>query len=548
MASTSDEGSVKEIYKFNASRAFVMDSENTPKMRKDEESDTEDSPEETADEDFPENRLYDEFTEDGDVAERIRSRASLSSDIGVIKKLREKYKEGFYEMSPDDKRRPFNWSQKKRIAHTIAFGFCNLTANLGATVFVPASFVVAAQFNKGSDVGILAFSIYFLGNFVGLIIINSMTYACGRKICVLVPLFISGVFQCVCANADSMAAVVVYRFLAGVFATGAISCSSNAVADMWPSKVRGLALMFFSIFSIVGSTISPILGAFLLKTGSYGWRWCAWLSGLLALTFSTVCMLSLDETFLPGVERKAAKNIRLDTGFWGLHSAQDKTSDTTLAQTALVYIQRPLVMMLIPHVFLIVLCAAYSTGVQFMLLCVVGRQFRDHHNFSRPASECSLVAILVGYLLGCIPNALASRRYTAMMRERGHNPPPEVRLPPMMFLGWLIPAGLFIYAWTMRSSIHWTKPMVGLLLFGTGLATVLQGCTNYLTDACTNSAASALAANIMVRYICAGVFPLFARPMFTKLHINWGASLLGFVSLGIIPISWILFFRRSRHN
>nr|UJH94496.1 ST.10 [Starmerella bombicola] len=546
MASTSDESFEKDLDRFNAAHmtSAISDSETNSKMRHEEESDTE----ENADQDMQADPLYGDFTEDGDVVERIRSRASFSSDYGLIKQLREKYKEGFFELSADDRRRPLNWSQRKRIAHTLAFGFCTLTAILGATVFVPASFNVAARLHKGSAVGVLAFSVYLLGNFVGPILITPMADVYGRKICVLVPLFISGVFQCVCANADSMAAIVVYRFLAGVFAAGAVSCSSGAVVDMWPTKVRGIALVYFSIFFIVGTTTSPILGALLLTTGSYGWRWCAWLGGLLALFVSTMCMLVLDETLLPVVEKTVAKNIRLETGFWGLHSAQDKCDDHSLAQTALVYIQRPLVMMLIPSVFLTVLCASYSTGVLFLLLTIVGRQFRDIHNFSHPASECSLVAILVGYFLGCIPNAAASKRYAALMREKKHNPLPEVRLPPMMFLGWLISAGLFVYGWTMRSNIHWIVPMVGLMLFGIGLATVLQGCANYLTDAFTNSAASALAANTMFRYICAGVFPLFARQMFTTLHVDWGASLLGFVSIGIIPISWILFLLGTRFH
>lgn len=547
MASTSEESSEKDLGRLAAAHltSTRSDSESNSKTRHEDESDT---PEENADQDSPADPLYGDFTEDGDVIERIRSRASFSSDFGLIKQLREKYKEGFYELSADDRRRPLNWSQRKRIAHTFAFGFCGLTAILGATVFIPASFDVAVRFHKGSAVGVLAFSVYLLGNFVGPILLTPMADAYGRKICVLVPLFVSGVFQCVYANADSMAAVVVFRFLAGVFAAGAISCSSGAVADMWPSKVRGVALVFFSMFFIVGTTTSPILGALLLTTGSYGWRWCAWLGGLLALFVSTLCILILDETLLPVVEKTAAKNIRLDTGFWGLHSAQDKVEDRTLAQTALVYVQRPLVMMLIPSVFLTVLCASYSTGVLFLILTVVGGHFRDIHNFSHPASECSLVALLVGYFLGCIPNAVASKRYTALMREQGHNPPPEIRLSPMMFLGWLIPAGLFVYGWTMRSDIHWIVPMVGLLLLGLGLATVLQGCANYLTDAFTNSAACALAANTMFRYIFAGVFPLFARQMFTTLHIDWGASLLGFVSIGIIPISWVLFFLGARFH
>lgn len=49
-------------------------------------------------------------------------------------------------------------------------------------------------------------------------------------------------------------------------------------------------------------------------------------------------------------------------------------------------------------------------------------------------------------------------------------------------------------------------------------------------------AASALAANTIVRSALAGAFPLFTDQMFAKLGIQWACSLIGFIAILIAPI------------
>lgn len=50
------------------------------------------------------------------------------------------------------------------------------------------------------------------------------------------------------------------------------------------------------------------------------------------------------------------------------------------------------------------------------------------------------------------------------------------------------------------------------------------------------SAASAIAANTIVRSTFAAACPLFARQMFEDMTIKWAGSLLGFVALALTPV------------
>lgn len=65
--------------------------------------------------------------------------------------------------------------------------------------------------------------------------------------------------------------------------------------------------------------------------------------------------------------------------------------------------------------------------------------------------------------------------------------------------------------------------------------------SRYLVDAFTIYAASALAANTVVRSIAGAVLPLAGLSMYEALGIGWGNSLLGFIALALLPVPfWIL--------
>ena len=63
----------------------------------------------------------------------------------------------------------------------------------------------------------------------------------------------------------------------------------------------------------------------------------------------------------------------------------------------------------------------------------------------------------------------------------------------------------------------------------------------YLVDTFNVYAASALAANTVLRSIFGGVFPLFGLQMYDGLGLGWGNSLLAFLGLAMCPIPWIFY-------
>ena len=107
-------------------------------------------------------------------------------------------------------------------------------------------------------------------------------------------------------------------------------------------------------------------------------------------------------------------------------------------------------------------------------------------------------------------------------------------------------AGMFIFGWTSFPHIHWIAPCIGLVLMGIGFFTIFQSALNYLIDTFQRYSASAIAANTFLRSLFAAVFPLFVHPMFRNLGVPWASSLLGFISVAMIPIPFLFYIYGPR--
>lgn len=472
---------------------------------------------------------------------QMKSRASLKSKAYMVNDLKDEYIGGLYILPMDDPRRPHNWSLRKRLAHTVAYGVTTLTAQFGASVLSPTSEQISEQFEVGSEVGVLAFCIYLIGNMFGPALFAPVSELYGRKAGVLMPCFVGSVLLCVCAVVDDIAALVVFRFLAGVFTAAPIAASGGSMADLWTANDRAAAMVLYAANIMIGAVGSPVLGALLVGTGSYGWRWASWLCALLCMVVSVFNLIFLSESFVPVIEQRVARHMRLDTGYWNLHTDHDKWH-ITFQEFVQVHLMRPILMLVTPIVFCMAFFASFVFGLLYILITSTGAQFREVYGFTYAASYCPLFGYFSGYLFGGAVNIMNSRRYARLTNEVGHKLPPEQRLWAMMICAWFLPAGMFLYGWTMRPDIFWIVPCVGLGMCGVGLSVVFQGALVYLVDVYEVYAASSVAANTMLRCLASGVFALFSNQLYNGLGPGWASTLLGIILAVMVPIPWVFYF------
>jgi hypothetical protein len=98
------------------------------------------------------------------------------------------------------------------------------------------------------------------------------------------------------------------------------------------------------------------------------------------------------------------------------------------------------------------------------------------------------------------------------------------------------------FAWTAKRDVSWASPVVAAIPFAWGNLSIFLSAANYLIDTYQAlNGASALAANGFLRYTLGAVFPLFTLQMYRGLGIGWATSLLGFVTVALMPVPWVLF-------
>lgn len=410
-----------------------------------------------------------------------------------------------------------NWSTMKKMVHTMSFSAGSLITQIGSSILSPASTSFQQQFGVGRVVSLLPTTLFIIGIGLGPMCFAPLSEVLGRKKGVFVPLFISSIFLCWTATCDGFASLCVTRFFAGLFGAAPLVTSGGALADMWSRHHRAAALACMGSGIILGASIAPIFGSLILEnSGTYGWRWCMWLTAWAAAMLSVVCLIFLDETHRPLIEQAAAKTLKRFTQNGSYRSDHDKWH-LTMHEFLTVHLMRPIQLLLTPMVFLVATFASFVYGVMYLIITSVSLGFSDKREWSGTSLQLPLIAYGLGFICGNIGNLLFSMRYARRLSRFGHLEPEE-RLVPMMCCAWCFPTGMFIYAWTIDGDLtHWIVPLVGLAFAAAGVAFIFQGCLVYLVDAFHRYAASATASSTLFRSLFAAVFPLFAKDMFDTL-------------------------------
>lgn len=163
-----------------------------------------------------------------------------------------------------------------------------------------------------------------------------------------------------------------------------------------------------------------------------------------------------------------------------------------------------------PILFFLSLYMAFVYGILYLDFTAYPFVFEDSRHWSAGKSGLAFLGIGVGMAIATASSPYINHIHEIFVR-RLQGPKPEARLPHLIFLAWLIPAGLFWFGWTADPPTHWAVSIVSGVPFGLGFVPLFLGITSYLIDCYGPYAASALAANAVFRSIFGACFPLFAH-------------------------------------
>ena len=363
----------------------------------------------------------------------------------------------------------------------------------------------------------------------------------GRKIPLFIGFFLFAIFQIPVAVARNLETIMLCRFFGGVFGSAPLGIIGGTLADFWGPVERGFALGLFAGATFIGPVAGPIVGGFI--TQSYlGWRWTAWITLIMAAFFGTCACIICSESYAPVLLQRKAAKIRFETKNWAIRAPMDE-KQVNINEIVNKFLLRPFVMIAQePILLLITIYMAFIYGVLYLFFEAYPIAFQEQRGWNDGVGALPFLSITIGVVIGVgIITYTSNTRFKRKMEANGGKPIPEERLIPMIVGAFLLPIGLFWFAWTSSPHISWVPQVLAGIPIGAGVLLIFLQGLSYIIDVYLMYANSALAANTLVRSFAGGGFPLFAAAMYHNLGVDWATSLLAFLTVAFLPVP-ILFY------
>lgn len=453
---------------------------------------------------------------------------------------------------PNDLENPVNWSFRKKWAVTGVGLFATFIALMNGTIITTAHYAIDSEFgiNESSfshsywpvtswGVGGALFSLVVLPVMedFGIRYVFLAIYLI--YICFLIP---TGVAQ-------NFATLIVTRFFSG----GCVAILANTVAGIISNifignRARTVPMSLYITIYLVSTSMGPVIGASIFQFLS--WRWIGYLQLIWTGFFFPLFIFAMPETRGSAILRTRAQKLRKE----GKKTYTKEELDTTpLLQVVWKSVQRPLYMLCTESVvFISTLWSAFSLGTIYLFTQSAEQVFGELYGWDPIKGGYVQASIVIGEIIGWIYCLLTNHWYYKSARQNTENPGtevPEARLYQALAGGLVgVTGGMFVYAWTSYSFIPWIAPAIGLAMVGAGSTCVIVSIANYLVDAYSKFAGSAVGAIGLGENIFVAFLPLAAQPMYTNLGFHWASSLLAFVSLilAFAPVAVLIWGREIR--
>jgi multidrug resistance protein len=449
---------------------------------------------------------------------------------------------------PNDPQNPLNFSKWLKVSNiTLISAICFVTP-LGSSMFAPGVPDMMREF-KSDNILLSSFvvSVYVLGFAIGPLFFAPLSEIYGRMPVYHLCNIGFFAFNVACALATNLNMLVGFRFMAGVFGSAPLTNGGGSIADLVIAEKRSAAMSGFVMGPILGPVIGPVAGGYL--TQAKGWRWTFWILSMLSGLFGALGLVFIRETYGPTILAKKTARLQKETGNLELRSKlevglapMDFFLHSIVRPTKLLFFS--------PIAALLAVYVGVIYGYLYLLFTTFTLVFQEQYGFSSGAVGLTFLGLGVGSVMGVAFFAWSSnnllkerkaREEAAVSESEGGTITPikllpEDRLRSLLPAYCLIPIGLFIYGWTAQYHVHWIVPILGTVPIGFGNMAVFMSVSLYLIDAFALYAASALAANSVVRSIMGAVLPLAGQKMYNALGFGWGNSLLAFVALALLPV------------
>ncbi|KAK3936524.1 fluconazole resistance protein 1 [Diplogelasinospora grovesii] len=443
----------------------------------------------------------------------------------------------------DDPEMPLNFPARKKWLIVGLLSIITLLTPFASSILSPGIGPLMKDFGTtNTTIGTMTVSIYLLGYVIGPLFLAPLSEIYGRKSILGAANVFFCVWQIGCALAPSVSALIVFRFLSGIGGAGCLTLGAGVIADVFRTDERGFAMGMYTLGPLIGPTVGPLIGGFLSQT--IGWRWDFWIVLIVAVPIVALTEIFNQETNPRVLMERKVKRLQQELGRDDLRSCYE-TDATPKTPTRILMngLVRPAKMLVLsPLVLSLSLYIAFTYGVLYLLFTTIPTVFQETYGWSVGVTGLVYICLGLGNLAGwAAVTATSDRSVVARTKANGGVFEPEFRLPISIYFGFALPVTFFWYGWTTYYKTHWIAPVLSLFPFSFGIMGLFLPITTYLVDCYPMYAASAIAANMVLRSLVGMLLPLAGPSMYQTLGLGWGNSLLGFLCVVMIPVPMLIY-------
>ncbi|KAL4748381.1 hypothetical protein BDW72DRAFT_205657 [Aspergillus terricola var. indicus] len=444
-----------------------------------------------------------------------------------------------------DPANPFNWPISRKWAVTYLAAMTSFLTMMNGTIITVAHFEIAELFNIDETAFPHTYwpvTTWAVGGAFSALFLLPLAEDFGTRPVFLVTYLVFLCFLIPQAVAQNFATLVATRFFAGACVAILANTAAGVIGNVWDTEwSRSIPVSLYIFGYMAGSSMGPVIGAAIFQ--SLSWRWIGYMQliwfGALFPIYYLFFYESRGDIILAQRDQKigkAGKDVLPG------HHGHSKLS----LQNLIVSSTRPVILFCTePVLFVSTLWSAFTIGTLFLFTQSVEQVFIGTYDWTVSKTGYVQAAVVIGEGIGFLLSFLSRKLYFASASrntEVPNSPIPEARLY-MAVLGGLfgISGGMFTYAWTSYPFIPWIAPAVSLAMVGAGSVLVVTGVSDYVVDAYSQYAGSAIGAVATGENIFSAFLPLATMSMYNDLGFQWASTLLAFVSLVLALVPTLMF-------
>lgn len=444
----------------------------------------------------------------------------------------------------------FTVGQKRAII--FAGSFASWFSPMTGSIYFPALDRIAADLNVSNSAMSITVTTYLIIQGLAPMMIAGFSDTAGRRPAYILCFTIYLIANLALGLQDNYVALLVLRMVQSAGSSGTVALANGLVGDTVTSSERGKYIAFASLGSVLGPTLSPVIGG--LISQFLDWHWIFWFLLILAGVFFVPFFL-----FLPETSRKLVGDGSIPPPWssWNLSDAirhkhraaqgviVDEEKKVELRKSYRISIPNPLSTLVIftsLEAALILIATglafacfyAISTGAASVLSSVYGyNEVEIGLVFLSIGGGSTISAFTTGALVDwnyarharrlgfpTTKNRMADLTNFPIERARG-----EIGLP-CLLLGALTTIG---YGFMLDYQISIAGPVVMLFLLGYALVAGFQVLNVLLVDLFPSKATSATAASNVVRCLLGAAASAAILPMTDALGNGWAYTILALI-------------------